>query len=135
MRLIQCLPEGHFVVKKFLECHIIADVLIKTSLYMKGIQKVWKNLIISLKWENVHNFLVKIQQFAKNCHISAMKINKMFVFLVQGTISIPSVCPLVCLSFCFQFSGLFSAVDEDLIYDYISMSYRPSLSFVTLDQL
>jgi hypothetical protein len=26
-------------------------------------------------------------------------------------------------------------VDEDLIYDYISMSYRPSLSFVTLDQL
>jgi hypothetical protein len=26
---------------------------------------------------------------------------------------LPSVCPSVCLSFRFQFSGLFSAVDED----------------------
>jgi hypothetical protein len=57
----------------------------------------------------------------------------------KGTISLPSVCPSVCLSFRFQFSGLFSAVDEDIQLKFdmllISMSYRSSLSFFTLDQL
>jgi hypothetical protein len=47
----------------------------------------------------------------------------------------------VCLSFCFQISGLFSAVDEyiqlkfDIWVDYISMNYRLSLSFFMVDQL
>jgi hypothetical protein len=48
-----------------------------------------------------------------------------------------SVCPSVCHStfsfpdFSLQWMKIFN---WNLIYDYISMSYRPSLSFVTLDQ-
>jgi hypothetical protein len=53
-----------------------------------------------------------------------------------------SVDLFVCLSFHFQFSGLLKfslqwmkIFNWNLIYNYISMSYRPSLSFVMLEQL
>ena len=68
----------------------------------------------------------------------------------KGTISLSSVCPSVCLSVCLSVRpsvchSIFSFPDFslqwmkifnwNLIYDYISVSYRPSLSFVMLDQL
>jgi hypothetical protein len=46
----------------------------------------------------------------------------------KGTISLPSVCLFVILIRSAEFSGLFSAVDEDysieIWYDFISMIYR-----------
>jgi hypothetical protein len=56
----------------------------------------------------------------------------------KETISLPSICWSVChsaLSFPDFSLQLMKIINRNLIYDYISMSYRPSLSFVTLDQL
>ena len=56
----------------------------------------------------------------------------------KGAISLPSVCPSVIPLSDFQTllcSAWMKILNWNLTYDYISMSYRPSLSFVTLDQL
>ena len=56
----------------------------------------------------------------------------------QGAISLPSVCPSVIPLSDFQTllcSAWMKILNWNLTYDYISMSYKPSLSFVTLDQL
>jgi hypothetical protein len=57
---------------------------------------------------------------------------------LKGTISLPSLCPSVCHctfgfpDFCLQWIKIFNWY---LIYDFISVSYRSSFSFVTLDIL
>jgi hypothetical protein len=52
--------------------------------------------------------------------------------LLKETISLSLVCPSVCQSFRFQFSGLFSALDDDVWLRYMWLpldSYRSSSRF------